>query len=103
MSTAQDLIDELLSIRAQKEELEAQEAFIREQLQGAMALGEMDEHQTADGVYQFANAKFSRCERNSYKLSPEADSAIRTIKERDIEAGLATRNVTIYYRLDTMK
>ena len=92
MSTAQSLIDELLSIRSEREELDAREAFIKEQLQGAMALGEMDEYQTDDGIYQFSNAKYTRCERNSYKLSKEAESAIRTIKERDIDAGLATRN-----------
>lgn len=102
MSTAQNLIDELLSIRSEREELDAREAFIKEQLQGAMALGEMDEYQTDDGIYQFSNAKYTRCERNSYKLSKEAESAIRTIKERDIDAGLATRNVTIYYQLRTM-
>lgn len=102
MSTAQSLIDELLSIRSEREELDAREAFIKEQLQGAMALGEMDEYQTDDGIYQFSNAKYTRCERNSYKLSKEAESAIRTIKERDIDAGLATRNVTIYYQLRTM-
>jgi hypothetical protein len=102
MSTAQDLISDLLQIRAEREELDAREAFIKEQLQGAMALGEMDGYQTDDGTYEFGNARYVRCERNSYKHSKQAEAAIRTIKERDIDAGLAQRNVTIYFRLHSL-
>lgn len=101
MSTATELIAELLSIRAQKDDLEAQEAFIKEQLQGAIALGELDDFQKEDGIYEFDNVRYMRCERNTYKHSKEAEQAIRTIKERDIDAGLAKRNVTIYYQLRT--
>jgi hypothetical protein len=102
MTTAQELIDALLQIRSEREELDAREAFIKEQLQGAMALGELDDYQTDDGIYEFANAKYSRCERNTYKHSKDAEKAIRTIKEQDIDSGLATRNVTIYYQLRTV-
>jgi len=99
MSTAQDLIDQLVTLRADKEDLEAREAFLREQLEGAIALGELDPYQIDDNTYEFVNAKYVRCERNSYKLSKEAERAIRSIKEQDIDAGLAQRNVTIYYQL----
>jgi hypothetical protein len=102
MTTAQELIDALLQIRSEREELDAREAFIKEQLQGAMALGELDDYQTDDGIYEFPNAKYSRCERNTYKHSKDAEKAIRTIKEQDIDSGLATRNVTIYYQLRTV-
>jgi hypothetical protein len=102
MTTAQELIDTLLQLRSEREELDAREAFIKEQLQGAMALGELDDYQTDDGIYEFANAKYSRCERNTYKHSKDAEKAIRTIKEQDIDSGLATRNVTIYYQLRTV-
>ena len=101
ITTAQDLIDALLPIREERAELEAREAFLKEQLQGAMALGELDQHQAEDGIFQFSNAKYSRCERSSYKLSKEAQKAINKIKEQDIDAGLAQRNVTIYWRLDS--
>ena len=101
MSSAQELIDELLQIRQKKEDLEAQELFIKEQIQGAIALGELDSFQTEDGIYEFQSARYIRCQRNTYKHSPEAEQAIRTIKERDIDAGLAKRNVTIYYQLRT--
>ncbi len=99
MTTAKDLIDELISLRAEREELEARESFLKEQLQGAIALGELDDHQTDDGIYEFDNAKYIRCTRNSYKHSKDAEKAIRAIKEQDIDAGLAQRNVTIYYQL----
>jgi hypothetical protein len=102
MTTAQSLIDELLAIRLEREELDAREAFVKEQIQGAIALGELDDFQTEDGIYEFPNAKYTRCQRNSYKHSKEAEKAIRTIKEQDIDSGLATRNVTIYYQLRTM-
>jgi len=102
MTTAQELIDELLSIRNQRDELDAQEAFINEQIQGAIALGELDSFQTEDGIYEFPNAKYTRCQRNTYKHSKDAEKAIRTIKEQDIDSGLATRNVTIYYQLRTV-
>jgi DNA repair exonuclease SbcCD nuclease subunit len=102
ITTAQDLIDALLQIREERNELDAREAFIKEQLQGALALGELDQHETEDGIYQFSNAKYSRVERSSFKLSKEAEAAIRTIKERDIDSGLAERKLTIFYRLDSM-
>ena len=99
MTTAKDLINELVALRAEREELDAREAFLKDQLQGAIALGELDDHQIDDGVYEFDNAKYIRCTRNSYKHSKDAEKAIRTIKEQDIDAGLAQRNVTIYYQL----
>ena len=99
MTTAKDLINQLIDLRAEREELDAREAFLKEQLQGAIALGELDDYQTDDGIYEFDNARYIRCQRNSYKHSKEAEHAIRTIKEQDIDAGLAQRNVTIYYQL----
>jgi hypothetical protein len=99
MTTAKDLINELISLRAERDELDAREAFLKDQLEGAMALGELDEHQTDDGIYEFDNARYIRCTRNSYKHSKIAEQAIRTIKEQDIDAGLAQRNVTVFYQL----
>lgn len=102
ITTAQDLIDALISVKKQKEELENQEAFLKEQLQGAIAFGDLSAYEAQEGIYQFHNAKYMRCERNTYKYSKDAEKAIQTIKERDIDAGLATRNVTTYYQLRTM-
>lgn len=99
MTTAKDLINELVALRAEREELDAREDFLKEQLQGAIALGELDNHETDDGIYEFDNAKYIRCQRNSYKHSKDAEKAIRTIKEQDIDAGLAQRNVTVFYQL----
>jgi hypothetical protein len=99
MTTAKDLINQLIELRAEREELEAREDFLKEQLQGAIALGELDTHETDDGIYEFDNAKYIRCQRNSYKHSKDAEKAIRTIKEQDIDAGLAQRNVTVFYQL----
>jgi hypothetical protein len=99
MTTAKDLINQLIELRAEREELEAREDFLKEQLQGAIALGELDNHETDDGIYEFDNAKYIRCQRNSYKHSKDAEKAIRTIKEQDIDAGLAQRNVTVFYQL----
>lgn len=101
MTTAQELIDALLAIRNERDELDAREAFVKEQLEGAIALGELDDFQTDDGIYQFPNAKYTRCQRNTYKHSKDAEKAIRTIKEQDIDSGLATRNVTVFYQLRT--
>jgi thiamine pyrophosphokinase len=101
MTTAKDLINQLIELRAEREELEAREDFLKEQLQGAIALGELDSFQTEDGIYEFENVRYIRCQRNSYKHSKDAEKAIRTIKEQDIDAGLAQRNVTIYYQLRT--
>ena len=99
MTTAQDLINQLIAIRSEKEDLEAREQFLRDQIEGSIALGEMDAYQIDDNTYEFDNAKYLRCERNSYKHSKNAERAIRAIKEQDIDAGLAQRNVTIYYQL----
>jgi hypothetical protein len=99
MTTAKDLINQLIELRAEREELEAREDFLKEQLQGAIALGELDTHETDDGIYEFDNAKYIRCQRNSYKHSKDAEKAIRTIKEQDIDAGLAQRNMTVFYQL----
>jgi len=99
MTTAKDLINELIALRAERDDLDAREQFLKDQLQGAIALGELDSYETDDGTYEFDNAKYIRCTRNSYKHSKEAEKAIRTIKEQDIDAGLAQRNVTIYYQL----
>jgi len=99
MTTAKDLINELVALRAERDDLDAREQFLKDQLQGAIALGELDSYETDDGIYEFDNAKYIRCQRNSYKHSKEAEKAIRTIKEQDIDAGLAQRNVTIYYQL----
>lgn len=99
MTTAKDLIDQLIELRAEREELDAREAFLKDQLQGAIALGELDAHETDDGIYEFDNARYIRCQRNSYKHSKEAEQAIRTIKEQDIDAGLAKRNMTVFYQL----
>lgn len=99
MTTAKDLINQLIDLRTEREELDAREEFLKDQLQGAIALGELDAHQTDDGIYEFDNARYVRCTRNSYKLSKEAEQAIRTIKEQDIDAGLAKRNVTVFYQL----
>ena len=101
MTTAKDLINQLIELRAEREELEAREDFLKEQLQGAIALGELDSFQTEDGIYEFENVRYIRYQRNSYKHSKDAEKAIRTIKEQDIDAGLAQRNVTIYYQLRT--
>lgn len=99
MTTAKDLINELISLRAERDELDAREQFLKDQLEGAIALGELDAHQTDDGIYEFDNARYIRCQRNTYKHSKEAEHAIRTIKEQDIDAGLAKRNVTVFYQL----
>jgi|GEM_PF-6350192 hypothetical protein len=99
MTTAKDLINQLIDLRAEREELDAREQFLKDQLEGAIALGELDAHQTDDGIYEFDNARYIRCQRNTYKLSKEAEHAIRTIKEQDIDAGLAKRNVTVFYQL----
>jgi hypothetical protein len=50
MTTAKDLINQLIELRAEREELEAREDFLKEQLQGAIALGELDTHETDDGI-----------------------------------------------------
>jgi hypothetical protein len=99
MTTAKDLINQLIDLRAEREELDAREQFLKDQLEGAIALGELDAHQTDDGIYEFDNARYIRCQRNTYKHSKEAEHAIRTIKEQDIDAGLAKRNVTVFYQL----
>ena len=99
MTTAKDLINQLVELRSEREELDAREKLLRDQLEGAINLGELDGYQTDDGIYEFDNAKYIRCQRNSYKLSREAETAIRTIKEQDIDAGLAKRNVTVFYQL----
>jgi len=99
VTTAQDLINQLIAIRSEKEDLEAREQFLRDQIEGSIALGEMDAYQVDDNTYEFDNAKYLRCERNSYKHSKNAERAIRAIKEQDIDAGLAQRNVTVYYQL----
>ena len=99
MTTAQDLINQLIAIRSEKEDLEAREQFLRDQIEGSIALGEMDAYQVDDNTYEFDNAKYLRCERNSYKHSKNAERAICAIKEQDIDAGLAQRNVTVYYQL----
>jgi len=99
MTTAQELIDELVKIRSQKQELEDQETWLKEQLQGALALGELDSFEIEQGIYEFGNVKYSRCERNTYKYSKEAEKAISAIKQKDIDSGLASRNMTIYYQL----
>jgi len=99
VTTAQDLINQLIAIRSEKEDLEAREQFLRDQIEGSIALGEMDAYQIDDNTYEFDNAKYLRCERNSYKHSKNAERAIRAIKEQDIDAGLAQRNVTVYYQL----
>ena len=99
MTTATDLIDQLVELRAEREELDAREEFLRDQMKGAIAIGELASYQTDDGVYEFDSAKYIRCQRNSYKLSKDAEKAIRTIKEQDIDAGLAERNVTVFYQL----
>ena len=101
ITTAQDLIDALLQLREERADLDAKEAFLKEQLAGAIAMGELDAFQAEDGIFQFSNAKYTRCERSSYKLSKQARKAIDAIKEQDIDAGLAERNVTIYWRLDS--
>ena len=101
ITTPQDLIDALLQLREERDELNAREAFLKEQLEGAMALGELDPNETSDGVYQFSNAKYSRIERSTFKLSKEAQKAIDTIKEKDIDSGHAERKLTIFYRLDS--
>ncbi len=99
MTTAKDLINQLIDLRTEREELDAREQFLKDQLEGAIALGELDPHQTDDGIYEFDNARYIRCQRNTYKHSKEAEHAIRTIKEQDIDAGLAKRNVTVFYQL----
>lgn len=101
ITTAQDLIDALLQLREERADLDAKEAFLKEQLAGAIAMGELDAFQAEDGIFQFSNAKYTRCERSTYKLSKEAQKAINAIKEKDIDAGLAQRNVTTYWRLDS--
>ena len=102
ITTPQDIIDALLQLREERDELNAREAFLKEQLEGAMAMGELDANEASDGVYQFSNAKYTRIERSTYKLSKEAQKAIDTIKEKDIDAGHAERKLTIFYRLDSM-
>jgi len=102
ISTPQDIIDALLQLREERAEIDAKEAFLKEQLEGAMALGELDDKETADGVYQFNNARYSRIERTTFRLSKEAQKAIDTIKEKDIDAGRAERRLTIFYRLDSV-
>ena len=99
MTTAKDLINQLVELRSEREELDAREEFLKDQLQGAINLGELDGYQTDDGIYEFDNAKYIRSERNTYKFSREAEKAISTIKEQDIHAGLAERNVTVFYKL----
>ena len=99
MTTPKDLIDKLVELRAEREELKAREESIKDQLEGAIALGELDSYETDDGTYEFDNAKYIRCQRSTYKPSREAEDAIRTIREQDIHAGLATQNVTVFYKL----
>jgi hypothetical protein len=101
ITSPQDLIDALLQIREEREDLEAREEFIKQQLQGAMALGELDCNQLEDGVYQFSNAKYSRVQRETYKYSKQALKAMNAIKEQDIDSGLAKRNVTVFWRLNS--
>ena len=99
MTTAKDLIDQLVELRSERAELDAREEFLKDQLEGAIALGELDDYETDDGTYEFDNAKYIRCQRETYKPSSDAETAIRIIKEQDIHAGLAQRNVTVFYRL----
>ena len=48
ITTAQDLVDALLQLREERADLDAKEAFLKEQLAGAIALGELDQHQVDD-------------------------------------------------------
>ena len=99
MTTPKDLINQLVELRAEREKLDARAEFLKDQLEGAIALGELDDYETDDGTYEFDNAKYIRCERSTYKPSKGAETAIRAIREQDIHAGLATQNVTIFYQL----
>ena len=65
MTTAKDLINELVALRAERDDLDAREQFLKDQLQGAIALGELDSYETNATRSSRSSTKSLRCQKVS--------------------------------------
>ena len=100
MGTAESLVLEIAELKATIQSLDQRLKKRLDELQGAIALGELDDYiADGDGAYELEGCRIKQMSRTSWTYS----SAVKALKEQEEHEGVATRKVSSYLRFTLPK
>ena len=96
MSTPESLVNEIAELKITINALEQRLKEKLDVLEGAIALGELDEYAVGDGSFECHGYGIKRMEKTTYQYS----DAVKTLREQEAAEGVATRKVSTYLRFN---
>ena len=96
MSTPESLVNEIAELKITINSLEQRLREKLEVLEGAIALGALDDYAVGDGSFECHGYGIKRMEKTTYQYS----DAVKTLREQEAAEGIATRKVSTYLRFN---
>ena len=100
MGTAESLVQEIAELKATIQDLDQRLKKRLDELQGAIALGELDDYiADGDGAYELEGCRIKQLTKTTWAYS----SAVKTLKEQEEHQGIATKKVSSFLRVTLPK
>ena len=100
MGTAESLVLEIAELKATIKDLDQRLKVRLEELEGAIALGELDDYiADGDGAYEVDGCRIKQLTKTTWAYS----SAVSALKEQEEHEGVATKKVATYLRVTLPK
>ena len=100
MGTAESLVLEIAELKATIQDLDQRLKKRLDELQGAIALGELDNYiADGEGAYELEGCRIKQMSRTTWSYS----SAVQALKEQEEHEGVATKKVTTSLRFTLPK
>jgi len=96
MSTPESLVNEIAELKITINALEQRLKEKLDVLEGAIALGELDEYAVGDGSFECHGYGIKRQQRTTYQYS----QAVKTLREQEEAEGIATKKVSSFLRFN---
>jgi len=100
MGTAESLVQEIAELKATIQDLDQRLKKRLDELQGAIALGELDNYiADGDGAYELEGCRIKQLSKTTWAYS----NAVKALKEQEEHEGVATKRVATYLRVTLPK
>lgn len=100
MGTAESLVQEIAELKATIHSLDQRLKDRLGELQGAIALGELDDYiADGEGAYELEGCRIKQLTKTTWAYS----GAVKALKEQEEHEGIATRKVSSYLRFTLPK
>ena len=100
MGTAESLVLEIAELKATIQDLDQRLKKRLDELQGAIALGELDDYiADGEGAYELEGCRIKQLTKTTWAYS----SAVSALKQQEEHEGVATKKVATYLRVTLPK